>query len=158
MLIPPLCAPEHPLAFNLFRTCLSIVSRHSVHSRYSSTQSAFAASCGLFFPRNAYDTPLLQCMRQAALASDPLAVTLMKQWDEEFTPDVLAQGTTIGELWNNEAAGIRDALRWGALRGHLQSVASVGAVLIPRGILLHCTATYSDFDGARVNSHFVRGP
>ena len=31
----------------------------------------------------------------------------------------------------------------------------MGTILIPRGILLHCTATYCDFDGARVNSHFV---
>ena len=31
----------------------------------------------------------------------------------------------------------------------------MGAVLVLRGILLHCTATYCDFDGAWVNSHFV---
>ena len=108
------------------------------------------------FPMEAYGTPLLRSMKQAALASDPLAVTLLKRWDDQFTPDVLAQATTtLGGLWNNEAAGICDALCWGVLRVHLQSISSVGAVLIPRGILLHCTATYCDFDGARVNSHFV---
>ena len=104
----------------------------------------------------AYDTPLLRSMRQGASASNPLAVTLLKQWDDQFTPEILAQATTaLAELWNNEAAGICDALRWGVLQGHVQSISSVGAVLVPRGILLQCTATYCDFVGARVNSHFV---
>ena len=104
----------------------------------------------------AYDTPLLQSMKPASLASDPLSVTLLKRWDDQFTPGVLVQATTaLGELWNDEAARICDALSWGVLQGHLQSVSSVGMVLIPRGILLHCTATCCDFDCARVNSHFV---
>ena len=104
----------------------------------------------------AYDTSLLRSVRQAAVASDLLDVTLLKRWDDHFTPEILAQATTpSGELWNNEAAGLCDALRWSVLRGHLQSISSVGAILVPGGILLHCTATYCDFHGARVNSHFV---
>ena len=90
------------------------------------------------------------------MAFDPLAVRLLKRCGDQFTPEVLAQATTApGELWNNEAAGVCDALRWGILRGHLQSISSVGAVLVPRGILLHSSATYCDFDGARFPSHFV---
>ena len=104
----------------------------------------------------ACDTPLFQSMTSAALAFDPLAVTLLKRWDDQFTPNVLAAAaTTLGELRSNEAAGICDALRWGILRGHLQSLSSVDVVLIPKGILLHCSTTYCDFDGAPVSSHFV---
>ena len=51
--------------------------------------------------------------------------------------------------------GICDALRWAPLWGYLQSISFVGVVLIPREILLHCTVTYCDLNGARVNSHFV---
>ena len=90
------------------------------------------------------------------MAFDPLAITLLKRRDDQFTPEVLAQATTaLGEQWNNEAAGVCDALRLGILSGHLQSTLYVGAVLVPRGILLPCSATYRDFDGARVNTHFV---
>ena len=104
----------------------------------------------------AYDTSLLRSIRQAAAASDPLATTLLERWNDQFTPEVLTQATVaLGDLWNNEAAGVCDALRWSVLRGHLHSISSVGAVLVPKGILLHCSATYCDFDGARVNSHFV---
>ena len=104
----------------------------------------------------ACDTSLLRSIRQAAAASDPLATTLLKRWNDQFTPEVLTQATVaLGDLWNNQAAGVCDALRWSVLCGHLQSISFVGAILVPRGILLHCSATYCDFDGARVNSHFV---
>ena len=92
----------------------------------------------------AYNTSLLRSIRQAAAASDPLATTLLKRWDDQFTPEVLTQATlALGDLWNTEAAGVCNALRWGVLHGHLQYISSVGAVLVPRGILLHCSATYA---------------
>ena len=47
----------------------------------------------------AYDTPFLQSMRQAALTSDPLVVMLMNWWDDQFTPNVLLQATpALGDL------------------------------------------------------------
>ena len=87
------------------------------------------------------------------MVSDPLAVTLFKRWDDQFIPEIFAQATTdLGDFWNDEVARICHALRWSVLCGHLQSISSVVAALVPRGILLHCTPTY--IDGVRVNSHF----
>ena len=112
---------------------VSILLINTVHFRYPSR---------FLSHMEAYDTSLLRSMRQAVVASDPLTVTFLKRWDDQFTPEVLAQATTaLGELWNNEAAGICDALRWSVLCGHLQSISFVGAVLVPRGFLLHGTAT-----------------
>ena len=103
-----------------------------------------------------YDTSLLQSIRRAARTSDPLATMLIQHRDDHFTPYVLNQANTaLGELWNTESVGVCDALRCSALWGNLQSISSVVTVLIPRGILSHCTATYGDFNGARVNSHFI---
>ena len=127
---------------------------HCIHTTYQ--RSPFSLPLAVLFHLEAYSTSLLRSMRQAAVASDPLTVTFLKRWDDHFTPEGLAQATMArGELCNYEAAGICDALRWSVLRGHLQSISSVGVVLVPRGILLHCTATYYDCDSAQVNSHFV---
>ena len=55
----------------------------------------------------AYDAPLLQSMKQAGPASDPLAVALLKWWDDEFSRDFLAHATTaLGGLWHNEDASV----------------------------------------------------
>ena len=129
----PLCAPECSLILSLSDPLECIITSFNPFTLLIDTLY-FRYLSRFLFPMEAYDTPFLRSMKQAALASDPLAVALLKRWDDQFTPDVLAQATTaLGELWNNEAAGICDALRWGVLRGPLVVCLVSGRDFNPQG-------------------------
>ena len=59
-----------------------------------------------------YDTSLLQSIRHTTSTSDALAATLLQHWDDHLTRDVFNQATAaLGDLWNNEAAGICGTFR-----------------------------------------------
>ena len=104
-----------------------------------------------------YETSLIQNLLDLVHATCNLGTSLLSRWNRQFDPVVIGQAElTLPSLWQNDPSRLYDALQWAVTRGELQGVSSVGAALVPRGILIHCKATKSCLESGKcLNAQFV---